>query len=78
MKLDIYLSDMGPGSASKLAKKLGVPAPLLSQWRTGCRVVPACRCPDIERETGGIVRCEDLRPDVDWGYVRASRGGKKR
>jgi DNA-binding transcriptional regulator YdaS (Cro superfamily) len=23
----------------------------------------------IERESGGIVRCEHLRPDVDWKYL---------
>lgn len=26
----------------------------------------------IERESGGAVRCEDLRPDVDWAYLRNS------
>lgn len=27
---------------------------------------------NIERESGGLVRCEDLRPDVDWAYLRNS------
>lgn len=27
---------------------------------------------NIERETRGQVRCEDLRPDVDWGYLRST------
>lgn len=27
---------------------------------------------DIERESGGVVRCESLRPDVDWAYLRRS------
>lgn len=27
-------------------------------------------CINIERETGGAVRCEDLRPDVDWAWLR--------
>ena len=27
---------------------------------------------DIERESGGKVRCETLRPDVDWAYMRGS------
>lgn len=26
----------------------------------------------IERESGGAVRCEDLRPDVDWAYLRGT------
>ena len=33
-------------------------------------VVPAERCPTIERLTDGEVRCEELRPDVDWAYLR--------
>lgn len=24
---------------------------------------------NLERESGGKVRCEDLRPDVDWAYL---------
>lgn len=26
----------------------------------------------IERESHGAVRCEDLRPDVDWAYLRGT------
>jgi DNA-binding transcriptional regulator YdaS (Cro superfamily) len=28
---------------------------------------------NIERESGGAIRCEDLRPDVDWGYLRSTK-----
>lgn len=38
------------------------------QW-TKTRV-PAERCPQIEAATGGVVRCEDLRPDVAWSVLR--------
>lgn len=24
---------------------------------------------NLERESGGKVRCEELRPDVDWAYL---------
>lgn len=27
---------------------------------------------DLERESGGVVRCEPLRPDVDWAYLRGT------
>ena len=27
---------------------------------------------NVERESRGAVRCEDLRPDVDWGYMRGT------
>lgn len=29
-------------------------------------------CIALERESGGAVQCEDIRPDVDWAYIRAS------
>lgn len=29
-------------------------------------------CINIDRESGGAVRCEDVRPDVDWEYLRSS------
>lgn len=61
------------GDRSKLARAMGVPAILISQWSLGTRRVPAERCPDIERITAGAVRCEELRPDVDWGYLRRRR-----
>lgn len=28
-------------------------------------------CIAIDRESGGAVPCESLRPDVDWAYLRA-------
>jgi DNA-binding transcriptional regulator YdaS (Cro superfamily) len=39
---------------------------VIYQWKK--TRVPADRCPDVEQLTG--VRCEDLRPDVNWAVVR--------
>jgi len=61
------------GGPSKLAGMLGVSAQAVCFWRDEKRRLPAEHCPDIERETGGLVTCEQLRPDVDWGYLRATR-----
>jgi len=58
------------GDQAILARALGVPAQLLNQWSKGHRRVPAERCPAIERATGGAVTCEELRPDVDWQFIR--------
>lgn len=33
-------------------------------------------CVALERESGGTIRCESLRPDVDWAYL-ASRTPKE-
>lgn len=61
------------GSQAKLAGCLGVTRAAVNQWKAGDRQVPADHCPAIERATGGVVRCEDLRPDVDWGVLRDAK-----
>jgi len=60
------------GRAASLGRELGIPSVLISQWANGTRQVPAERCPEIEKATAGIVTCEDLRPDVDWKYLRGT------
>lgn len=29
-------------------------------------------CINIERESKGVLTCEDLRPDVDWAFLRST------
>lgn len=58
------------GGISALARGLGVTPPTVHQWLKGQRPIPAERCPAIERLTGRAVTCEQLRPDVDWAYLR--------
>ncbi|MGK0703699.1 transcriptional regulator [Yokenella regensburgei] len=64
------------GRAANLGRKLDVPSVLISQWASGTRQVPAERCPEIEKATQGDVTCEELRPDVDWEYLRRSASHK--
>lgn len=71
MDLKIYLSGER-GRASRLAETLNVTPVTVSEWSSGKKRVPAERCPEIERATFGAVRCEDLRPDVDWTYLRGT------
>lgn len=70
MKLSEYLDQPGCSGVA-LASAIGAQPELISQWRNGVRRVPAERCPAIERATGGAVRCEDLRPEIDWAVLRA-------
>ncbi|WP_410055240.1 transcriptional regulator [Providencia rettgeri] len=72
MTLKTYTSNKR-GKATELAKKIGVPVTLISQWANGVRQIPAERCPEIEKATAGVVRCEDLRPDIDWSYLRGTQ-----
>lgn len=58
------------GAQKRLASAIKVHPVLMSQWTTGERRVPADHCPAIERETGRLVTCEELRPDVAWAVLR--------
>lgn len=73
MDIKTYISSVE--SAAELARKLGINSVLISQWKNGVRQVPAERCPDIERVTGGAVTCEELRPDLaeQWAYLRGTK-----
>lgn len=57
------------GGASALAGLLEIAPSTPLMWKARGRV-PAEYCPGIERLTQGAVRCEDLRPDVDWSVLR--------
>ncbi|HIH5083937.1 helix-turn-helix domain-containing protein [Klebsiella grimontii] len=60
------------GGQAEMSRKLGVSSPTVNQWTTGIRQIPAERCPEIEKVTGGSVTCEELRPDVEWRYLRGT------
>lgn len=57
------------GGKSEMARHFGITPWAASKWRDR---VPAERCPELEKLTDGQVRCEELRPDVDWSYLRGS------
>ena len=57
-------------SQVEFARKIGVTPGAVNQWANGLSSVSAERCPQIEAATGGLVRCEDLRPDVAWSVLR--------
>jgi DNA-binding transcriptional regulator YdaS (Cro superfamily) len=59
------------GGPVKCAAKLELKSyQTVQQWRASR--VPAEHCPRIEKLTAGKVTCEELRPDVDWAYLRGT------
>ena len=68
--IEIAIKDAG--NAHRLALEIGVPPQSVLFWRDGDRRIPAEYCPRIEAATGGLVRCEDLRPDVRWDVLRGT------
>lgn len=57
------------GNRSALARAIGITPWAVSKWDVN--KPPTERCLDIERATGGQVTAEQLRPDVNWEYVRS-------
>lgn len=55
-----------------LARALGVTQGAVNQWASGATRVAAARCIAIERATDRAVTCEELRPDIDWAYLRGT------
>ena len=52
------------GGQAALARAIGVRQGHVWSWLNRDMQVPFAHCVSIEASTG--VRCEDLRPDVDW------------
>lgn len=63
------------GGQHKLAEAIGCSQAAVSGACTGRKRFSARCCVEIERLTGGLVRCEDLRPDIDWAYIRSHPSG---
>ena len=66
----IYTAIKIVGGLARMSELLSTPgravtAQAVYNWRVRGSV-PADFCPAIERLTKGQVRCEELRPDVDW------------
>ena len=69
MNLKTYLSEH---KQVDLARKLGVTQGAVHQWAVGLSRPSAERSIEIEKATSGAVSCEELRPDVDWAYLRGT------
>lgn len=59
------------GSGSELARRLGLTPWAVNKWNP--EQVPADRCLAIEQATEGRVKAEELRPDINWQYIRQNQ-----
>lgn len=73
MTLKEFIKDLSnQGLVDDFATRCGTTSAHLRQVSNGYRRAGEYLCINIDRESGGAVRCEDLRPDVDWGYLRGT------
>jgi len=72
MDLKTYLSALSTEEREALAKACGTTPGHLRNVSYGDRTCAEKLAIELERETGGRLRCEDLRPDVDWAVIRGT------
>lgn len=72
MKLRDFLKDISRQDLEEFAAKCGTTVGQLRQVSLGNRRAGESLAINIERESLGVIRCEELRPDVDWAYLRKS------
>jgi DNA-binding transcriptional regulator YdaS (Cro superfamily) len=68
--LKTYLETLSVAEREEFAKRCGTTAGHLRNVSYGYRSCAESLAIAIERESGGSVRCENLRPDVDWQFLR--------
>lgn len=70
MDLKQYLSTLTLKQRDDLAERCGTSAGHLRNVSYGYRSCGESLAIALERESGGSVTCEELRPDVDWSVLR--------
>jgi len=73
MTLSEYLKTMDKEGLAAFARHCGTSAGQLKQVAYGNRRASAGLAVSLDRETGGAIRCEEMRPDIDWAYLRNTR-----
>lgn len=67
-----YLNSLTPDKRDEFAAKCETTVGYLRKAISIRQRLGEKLCIAIERESGGAVRCEDLRTDVDWAYLRGT------
>lgn len=69
-KLKVFLSQLNPNERSEFAEKCQTSIGYLNQIMYGNSRCGAALAIKIDKESNGIVSCDDLCPEVDFEYVR--------
>jgi DNA-binding transcriptional regulator YdaS (Cro superfamily) len=77
MDLKTYLSQLKPDARDAFAEACGTTVGHLRNVAYECRPCGEKLAIAIERETRGEIRCEHLRPDVDWAFLRGTKAARQ-
>lgn len=64
-----YLNSLGREQQAAFAVRCGTSIGYLRKAASVGQRLGERLCVSLERESAGAVRCESLRPDVDWAYL---------
>lgn len=67
-----YFKSLSKDERQAVADQVGTSVAYLWQIAYGQRRCAEAMAIEIEKASNGSVRVEDLRPDVDWAYIRNS------
>lgn len=70
MNLLTYIKDLDKAQVECLAKRCATTVGQLKQIAYGHRRASVGLTICLERETNAAIKCEQLRPDIDWNYLR--------
>jgi DNA-binding transcriptional regulator YdaS (Cro superfamily) len=71
-KLLAYLNGLDKAARIEFSTACGTTERYLRKAISAKQPLGAQLCINIDRESRGAVRCEDLRPDIDWAYLRGT------
>ena len=72
MNLRTYLNSLPVAEQNEFAKKCGTTLGYVRKALSTGQNFREGLCIKFERESLRQVTCEELRPDVDWGYLRGT------
>lgn len=70
--LRLYINQLAPDDQRDFATRCGTSVGYLRKAISTGQRFDGALVVNIQRESGGTVRCEDLRPDIDWAYLRST------
>lgn len=69
-KLLVYLNSLSKEPRQRFVERCNTSEAYLRKAISKGQRLGESLCIKVDRESAGAVRCEDLRPDVDWAYLR--------
>lgn len=73
-----YLATLPPAEREAFATRCGTSVGYLRKAASAKQAIGEKLAIAIERESKSAVRVEDLRPDVDWAYIRGTSFDRKK